>query len=119
MGCCGEGRARLRASGQTATSSPEPPVAAPPAHEPDSHTGDDLEVEYRGTEPILLRVAASGRAYTFSLARRVRKVPALDAERLASSPLFRLAQRDDEGSSNGTATKGLDRQRRHASSGSH
>lgn len=119
MGCCGEGRARLRVGRRTASSRPEPRVAAPPTREPDPDTRDDLEVEYRGTEPILLRVAASGRAYTFSLARRVRKVPALDAERLASSPLFRLAQRDDEGSSNGTAAKGLHRQRRHASPGSH
>ena len=119
MGCCGDGRARLRASGRTVTSSPEPPVAAPPTRTPDPRSGDDLEVEYRGTEPILLRVAASGRAYTFSLARRVRKVPARDAERLASNPLFRLAQRDDEGSSNGTAAKGLHRQRRHASPGTH
>lgn len=118
MGCCGEGRARLRASGRKAISSPEPAVA-PREREPDPHTGADLEVEYRGTEPILLRVAASGRAYTFSLARRVRKVPARDAERLAATPLFRLSQRDDEGSSNGTAAKGFHRQRRHASSGSH
>jgi hypothetical protein len=53
---------------------------------------DDLLVEYRGTAAALLHRAVSGRVYTFSLARRVRSVPADDATQLLLDPRFQLHQ---------------------------
>ncbi len=104
MGCCGEKRAELRANATASWIHPETRVGPLRTHEPEPHAATGVAVEYRGVQPVLLRGPASGRVYTFSAARRVRKLAARDAVRLVRNPLFRLAHLDDEeGRSNGTA----------------
>ena len=73
-----------------------PPLSRPPEPE---HAGD-VNVQYRGDAPILLRGTASGRVYTFSPARRVRPVAGPDTRQLLESPLFALSS--DEGRPDGT-----------------
>jgi hypothetical protein len=50
----------------------------------------DVVVEYCGDAPAVVHRAASGRLYTFSLARRARSVSAHDAAQLLLDQDFRL-----------------------------
>lgn len=65
---------------------------APPVEEDEQSAASDVIVEYCGDAPALLHRAVSGRLYTFSLARRARRVSLRDAAQLLLDQDFRLFQ---------------------------
>jgi hypothetical protein len=66
--------------------------ARPPAEPAEQPADSDVIVEYCGTAAALLHHAVSGRRYTFSPARRARRVSARDAAQLLLDEDFRLPQ---------------------------
>ena len=70
---------------------PEPAAPPPPLPPEEPLLDTNVELEYRGDTAVLLRGSSSGRLYTFSAGRRVRRMPAEDARPLLRNRLFRLA----------------------------
>jgi hypothetical protein len=71
---------------------PAPP-APPPIEQEEQSAVSDVIVEYCGSAVALLHRAVSGRHYTFSPARRARRVSAQDAARMLLDEDFRLPRK--------------------------
>jgi hypothetical protein len=87
MGCCGQGRAALRQAGarRTEVAPAAPAVPAPPAGGRD---GPCVRLQYRAGAPVVVRGVASGRLYTFDVARDTAEVAEADAPALLRSGHF-------------------------------
>lgn len=97
MGCCGQGRADLRARTAASRQQRWVPVSPPPEPLPqrqDPPLEGEVGVEYLGDAPTLVCATATGRSYTFSPGRRIRHVPTADAGQLLLDPIFKSAVGD-------------------------
>ena len=99
MGCCGQGRAALRAASAPdandgyapAPAAPPPAFAGEPAAADPPGAPPGVRVRYTERARVRVRGPVSGRDYVFSGEAPVGAVDARDAERLLGTGYFRRA----------------------------